>query len=91
MYHMSVSKNMTIDKEGNTKLESVDVQVNGYRNQEILERAIRGYNRNDKIPEPHEPKDWIEETWNYLFNGITKYIPFKHRPKKKNKAKRKRF
>lgn len=88
MYKMSVNKTLRINSKGEAKMESLDVQVNGYRNQEALSQAVTNYNNYQSMPEPKEPKNWAEERWNYLFEGMVKRRKFKHDP---NMRKKKRF
>ncbi len=72
MYTASASFSMTIEN-GKTELKSFDVEFNGYRNGDLLERALTDYNEprqseHNKIGRIKNDAD--DEFWYYLYYRI---------------------
>lgn len=83
-YTTSVSSRMYIDRSG-CRLEAMDVQVDGYRDNSALADAMAAYNRGEEIPErwerAHENsrpssspelrcRDWRRRLWRLLYAGM---------------------
>lgn len=91
MYSMSVSSKMTIDhKTGKTKINNLDVKVNGYRNSTILEKTKKALNEDEELPKIDlSEDDEIVYQWSSLYKGLLKTIRnkkyiLKNRNKTKN-------
>ena len=65
-YSASVHSKLTIDKNG-TKLEELNVSSNGYRNREMLNEAIKDFNK-DRVSETYEDTpDWRVDLWYHMY------------------------
>jgi hypothetical protein len=68
MYRASVSSRMTIDKDG-TRLDNLDVDVDGWRDPGALEQERVSYNRGDETP--YRLRDRCPSLWYYLLYGMS--------------------
>lgn len=83
-YSASVRSRMTIDRRGN-RLDSMDVEVGGYRDNQALSAAVDGYNRGSEVADRWERmhegmrptgnpeltrKDWRYGLWWMLYAGM---------------------
>ncbi len=88
MYSTYVSSKMTINhKTGKTKVNSLDLKVNGYKNSTILEKAKRAFN-SEELPD-FEPEGERAYQWHSLYKGLLNILRNKNYIlKNRNKVKK---
>lgn len=74
MYSAKVSNSMTIDnRTGEAKLNDIDVNVDGFSDTTLLEKARENYNSGEEIKERyHAKKDWPDVMWDELYYDMFK-------------------
>lgn len=75
MYSSKISNSMTIDnKTGETKLNEIDVEVDGFSDPELLEKAKLDYNASKDVKEKYKAKEWPEEDWYVMYNDMIRKL-----------------
>lgn len=67
---------MTIDnKTGETRLNDVDVKVDGFSDPELLEKTKQGYNAGEEPKEKYKvKKEWPEEDWYEIYENMMRKL-----------------
>jgi len=76
IYQSKISSKITINhKTGNTRLEELDINVNGYKDRKKLRKAKETYNKDREMKEKLEERDdWPKGMWYYLFEEYFKIL-----------------
>jgi len=74
MYSSKVSNSMTIDnRTGETRLNGIDVNVDGFSSPALLEKTRENYNAGEEITERYNAKkDWPDGMWDELYYDMFK-------------------
>jgi len=72
MYSSKVSNSMIIDnKTGETRLNDIEVKVDGFSDPELLEKTKQDYNADKESKEKYKvKKEWPEEDWYEIYENM---------------------
>jgi hypothetical protein len=75
MYSSKISSSMTIDnKTGETRLNDIDVKVDGFSDPELLEKTKQDYNNDKESKEKYHAKEWPEEDWYEIYENMMRKL-----------------
>lgn len=82
VYSVKVKSRMNIDKHGNTTLDDLDVRADGYRNRELLNKAMESFNNGKSLPSvkrDYKNDGWKYSLWSELFEDMIYILSGKKR------------
>lgn len=73
MYSAKVSNSISINKKtGEVKISEFKVDVDGFSEPKLLEKARENYNENKDLPKSSYPSRWPEGTWHEIYRDMWK-------------------
>jgi len=73
MYSSRISSSMTINrKTGEVKINEFKVNVDGFSEPRLLEKAKENYNSNKVLSDTSYTSKWPEETWHEIYRNMWK-------------------